>query len=69
MNIRLPAIPTAATASRPSRPDPVEVDQEVERLEDHGDQHEAGGLEQMTGDGAFGEVLHEHLEELMGSRS
>ena len=27
---------------------PVEVDEEIERLEDHRDQHEAGGLQYMT---------------------
>ena len=38
--------------------DPVEIDQEVERLEHHRDEHEAGGLEQMAGDRSGGEVLH-----------
>ena len=37
---------------------PVEIDQEVEGLEQHGHQHEAGGAQQVPGDRAGGEVLH-----------
>ncbi len=37
---------------------PVEVDQEVEGLKQHGHEHEARGFQQVAGDGAGGEVLH-----------
>src|SRR5439155_24218281 len=43
---------------RPQSAYPIQVDQEVERLKDHRDQHEAGGLEQMPGDRPGGEVVH-----------
>ncbi len=38
--------------------DPVEIDQEVQRLKDHGHQHEAGRFQQMPRDRPGGEVLH-----------
>ena len=38
--------------------DPVEVDQHIQRLENHHEQHEAHGLEQMPRDGAGREILH-----------
>lgn len=59
MNIRLPATPTAADV--PSRPTHVEVDEDIERLEDHHEQHEAHGLQEVPADGAGGEVLHGHV--------
>ena len=33
-------------------PDPVEIGEEIERLENHRHQHEAGGFEQVIRDGA-----------------
>ena len=61
MNIRLPAMPTAGHRLLAEPADPVEVDEEVERLEDHRDQHEAGRLEQMPGDGAGRQILHKAI--------
>ena len=43
---------------RPEAADPVEVDEDVERLEDHADEHEARGLQQVRGDRAGREILH-----------
>ena len=37
---------------------PEQIDQDVERLEDHADEHEAGRLEEMSGEGTGREVLH-----------
>ena len=41
--------------------DPVEVDEEVQGLENHRHQHEAGGLQKMACDAAGGEVLHRQI--------
>ena len=38
--------------------DPVQVDQEIQRLEDHRHEHEARGLQQMPGERSGGEVFH-----------
>jgi hypothetical protein len=38
--------------------DPVQIDEEVQRLKDHRHQHETGGLQQMSGDGSRSQVLH-----------
>jgi hypothetical protein len=38
--------------------DPIEVDQEIQRLEDHRHEHEARGLQQMPGERSGGEVFH-----------
>ena len=37
---------------------PVEVDQEIQRLEDHRHEHEARGLQQMPGERSGGKVFH-----------
>ena len=42
MKVRLPLMPTAATAVGAQTADPIQIDQDVKRLEDHADQHEAG---------------------------
>ncbi len=39
-------------------PDPEQIDQHVQRLEDHAHEHEAGGLDQVAGERSGGEVLH-----------
>src|SRR5438552_15547629 len=38
--------------------DPVEVDQEIQRLEDHRHEHEGRGLQQLPGERSGGEVFH-----------
>ena len=43
---------------RAEPPDPIEVDQHVQRLEEHRDQHEAGRLEKVPRQRTGGEVLH-----------
>ena len=58
MNIRLPLMPTAATAVSAQTSDPVEIDEDVKGLKHHAHQHEAGGLQQMPGERSGGEVLH-----------
>ena len=42
-------------------PDPEQIDQHIERLKDHADEHEAGGLDQMAGERSCGEVLHRRV--------
>ena len=58
MNVRLPAIPTPAIGFLPETADPVEIDEEIQRLEHHRHQHEAGGFHQMTGNRACCQVFH-----------
>ena len=38
--------------------DPVEIDEDVERLEDHADQHVAGRFQEMAGERSRREILH-----------
>src|SRR4029450_716866 len=38
--------------------DPVQIDEEIQRLEHHRDQHEAGRLDEMLRDGALRQILH-----------
>ena len=44
---------------RAEAPDPVQVDQEIQRLEDHRDEHEARGLQQVPREWSRGEILHD----------
>ena len=37
---------------------PVKINQEIQRLKDHRDEHEARGLEEMTSNGAGSQVVH-----------
>jgi hypothetical protein len=37
---------------------PKQIDQHIQRLKDHADEHEARRLEEMAGQGTGGEVLH-----------
>ena len=61
MKARLPAMLTAATASLPEAPDPVQVHQEIQRLEHHRDEHEAGRLEKVSGDRPCRQILHRRV--------
>ena len=42
----------------PQSADPIQIHQDVERLKDHADQHEAGRLEKVARERSGGQVLH-----------